>query len=183
MKLEAKSLMFALMASVSVIVLAGPLTAVADDYMELPNHAKLNLSTTCPVCGMSVGGELAGGVTYAYRGGKLVGFAGAAAAIFKDGKTVGFEGARCLFIYNTLPKRFGIDPADITQRYVTDFTTGKMINAKDAHLVLGSKVKGPMGFDLIPFADKDEAQKFLAEHEGKRLVSLETVGPADVERK
>jgi nitrous oxide reductase accessory protein NosL len=168
---------------VSLLVIAVPLFAMADDYMGLPNHVKLDLSTTCPVCGMRVGGELAGGVTYAYRDGRLVGFAGAAAMVFKDGRTVGFEGARCLFIYNTFPKRFGVSPADITNRYVTDFKSGKMIEAKDAILVLGSEVKGPMGYDLIPFSEKQEAEKFMAEHQGKRLVGLETVVPSDVERK
>jgi nitrous oxide reductase accessory protein NosL len=151
--------------------------------MELPNHAKLDLSSACPVCGMRVGGELAGGVTYAYRDGQLVGFAGAAAVVFKNGNTLSFEGARCLFIYNTVPKRFGIDPADITNRYVTDFKSGKMIEAKAAYLVLGSKVKGPMGYDLIPFSDKQSAENFMAEYQGKRLVGLETVVPSDVERK
>jgi nitrous oxide reductase accessory protein NosL len=166
-----------------LFVLAAPLTARADEYMELPDHAKLDLSTPCPVCGMRVGGELAGGVTYAHRDGRLVGFAGAAAVVFKDGKTFGFEGARCLFIYNTIPKRFGIDPADIINRYVTDFKSGKMIDAKAAYFVLGSKVKGPMGYDLIPFSEKQEAEKFMAVYEGKRLVGLETVIPSDVERK
>jgi hypothetical protein len=53
-----------------------PLTAWSDEYMELPNRAKLDVSSTCPVCGMKVGGELAGGVAYAYREGQLFGFAG-----------------------------------------------------------------------------------------------------------
>lgn len=183
MKSEPKSSFCGLAACICLIVLAGPLTTLANDYMELPNHAKLDLSGTCPVCGMRVGGELAGSVTYAYRGERLVGFAGAAAAVFKDGKTVGFEGARCLFIYNTLPKRFGIALADVTHRYVTDFTTGKMIDARDANLVLGSKVMGPMGYDLIPFLEKQEAEKFMAEHQGKRLVSLDTIVSEDVDRK
>ncbi len=47
---------------------------------------------------------------------------------------------------------------------------------------MGSKIRGPMGFDLIPFSDKNEAEKFKDQHEGKRVVQLGTVGPKDVER-
>jgi len=157
--------------------------SAAADYATLPDGSKVNLSQTCPVCGMPVGGELAGAVTYAHRDGRLVGFAGVAAAVFKDGTAVGFEGARCLFIYNTLPKRFDINVENISRRFVTDFKTGKFIDANNAYLVLGSTVKGPMGYDLIPFATKEAADKFGEEYAGKRVVQLGTVVPKDVERK
>jgi hypothetical protein len=132
---------------------------------------------------MPVGGELAGAVTHAYRDGRLVGFAGLAAAVFKDGHVVGFEGARCLFIYNTIPKRFGIDVDNIVRRFVTDFKSGRLIDANRAYLVLGSDAKGPMGYDLIPFSAKEDADKFSDEHAGKRVVQLGTVVPKDVDRK
>jgi nitrous oxide reductase accessory protein NosL len=167
----------------SLVFLLSPVGVRADDLMELPNHAKVNISATCPVCGMKVGGELSGGVTYAYRDGQLVGFAGVSAAVFKDGHTVGFEGARCLFIYNTIPKRFGIDVTNITNSYVTDFKSGRMIDTKGAHLVLGTGVNGPMGHDLIPFSSKEEAEKFKMEYKGKRIVDLSTIVHEDVKRK
>lgn len=112
----------------------------------------------------------------------MEGFAGVAAAVFKDGKVVAFEGARCLFIYNTIPKRFGIDVGNIVHRYVTDFKSGKIVDASNAFLVMGSDVKGPMGIDLIPFLDKKEADKFSEERHGKRVVQLGTVGAKDVDR-
>jgi hypothetical protein len=64
-----------MIAVVCFLCQATPLTAWSDEYMELPNYAELDLSSTCPVCGMRVGGELAGGVAYAYWEGRLFGFA------------------------------------------------------------------------------------------------------------
>jgi hypothetical protein len=85
---------------------------------------------------MPVGG-LESSVTYAYWDGHLTGFGGATAAVFKDGKVVGFEGARCLFICNTIPKRFGINVDDIVHRYVTDFNAKSLIDVDKAIFVFG----------------------------------------------
>lgn len=153
-----------------------------EDLMVLPDGSKVNLAAACPVCGMRVGGDLTGGATYSYRDGNLVGFAGVAASIFKDGHVVGFEGARCLFIYNTVPKRFGVDVSDIVKRYVTDFETKKMIDVSRAFFVLGSSVKGPMGYDLIGFTAQKEAETFKNRYDGKRVVQMNTVNRKDVER-
>lgn len=151
-------------------------------FLTLPDGAKVDLAAQCPVCGMTVGGVLGAGSTYSYLDDRVLGFAGVAAVVFKNGHTVGFEGARCLFIYNKVPKRFGINVADITHRFVTDFTTRKIIDVTNAFLVLGSTVRGPMGFDLIPFTNKEEAEKFEAEYHGTRLVQLQTVELKDVDR-
>jgi nitrous oxide reductase accessory protein NosL len=152
-------------------------------FLTLPDGGKVDLMAQCPVCGMPVGGVLGAGSTYSYLDDRVVGFAGVAAVVFKDGHAVGFEGARCLLIYNKVPKRFGINPADITRRFVTDFSTRKLIDVTNAFLVLGSTVRGPMGFDLIPFSSADEAEKFEAKYNGKRLVQLQTVELKDVDRK
>jgi len=130
-------------------------------HLTLPDGHKVDLSARCPVCGMTVGGEMEGSATYSYRDNHLVGFAGVAAAVFQEGKVVGFEGARCLFIYNTIPKRFGIDVSKIARRYVTDFGSRKMIDVKNAFLVLGSTINGPMGPELVAFQNKAE-DEFMA---------------------
>ncbi len=157
--------------------------SAAQPLMTLPDKSKLDLSLTCPVCGMTVGGGLESAATYVYRNGKLSGFAGAAAAVFKDGHVVGFEGARCLFIYNTIPKRFGIDTKNIVHRYVTDFSTKEPIDANKAIFVMGSPVKGFMGFDLIAFSTREAAEQFMSLHGGKRISDFKTIGGKDVSRK
>jgi nitrous oxide reductase accessory protein NosL len=154
----------------------------AEGFLDLPNGSKLDLAATCPVCGMVVGGGLESSATYAYRDGHLTGFGGAAASVFKDGKVVGFEGTRCLFIYNSIPKRFGINVEDIVHRYVTDFNTKKLIEVDKAVLVLGSPIMGFMGHDLIAFSTREEAEKFKAQYGGKRIVEHGIVGIADVDR-
>jgi nitrous oxide reductase accessory protein NosL len=174
--------LMAILAASSLIIAALPNTSRSAEYVELPNGSRVDLTAHCPVCGMTVGGDLGAGATYSYLDGRVLGFAGVAAVVFKDGHAVGFEGARCLFIYNKVPKRFAITLDDITRRFVTDFTTRKMIDVSTAFLVLGSTVRGPMGYDLIPFSNKEEAEKFEAEYNGKRLVQLHTVELKDVDR-
>jgi nitrous oxide reductase accessory protein NosL len=159
-----------------------PCASLADDFGVLPDGSKVNLSERCPVCGMTVGADLGATVSYSYRDNKPVGFSGVAAAVFKDGRVVGFEGARCLFIYNAVPKKFGIEVENIAHRFVTDFRSGKFMDVANAFLVLGSPVKGPMGFELIPFPSMEEAEKFKSEFGGKRIVQLGTVEFRDVER-
>jgi copper chaperone NosL len=158
------------------------LRASASESVELPNHAKLELGTTCPVCGMKVGGNLEAAATYGYQAGKLSGFAGVAAAVFKDGTVASFDGARCLFVYNTIPKRVGIDVANIAHMFVTDFASKNLIDVNEAFLVLGSNIHGFMGYDLIPFASRDAADKFLAEYGGRRVVQAPSLAPKDVDR-
>lgn len=171
---------------VAVTVLIVPVFTVssqAAQLMLLPDGARLDLSQNCPVCGMVVGGKDGQGVTVTFKDGRVVGFGGVAAAVFRDGHVVGFEGARCLFIYNSVPQKYGIDPADISRQFVTDFTTKKMLELPKAFLVLGSNVKGPMGYDLIPFAGKEEAAGFAKENEGKWIVQLHEVARQGEEAK
>ncbi len=147
----------------------------AAGFLQLPDGSKVDLTQKCPVCGMVVGGPDGQGVSLTFKDGHVVGFHGVAAAVFKDGHVVGFEGARCLFIYNSLPEKYNVSVGDIAHQYVTDYTSKKMIELPKAFLVLGSNVKGPMGYDLIPFSSKDEAAKFASENDGKWIVQLHEV--------
>jgi nitrous oxide reductase accessory protein NosL len=157
------------------IVSLPPVTAGAAELMDLPSGSKLDLTQKCPVCGMVIGGKDAQGVTVTYKDGRVVGFGAVAAAAFKDGHVAGFEGARCLFIYNSVPEKYNVNVADIAHQYVTDFVSKKVIELPKAFLVLGSNVKGPMGYELIPFTNKDDAAKFASENDGKWIVQLHEV--------
>jgi nitrous oxide reductase accessory protein NosL len=147
----------------------------AADSLRLPDGSKIDLAAECPVCGMVIGGPEGQGASVTFKDGHLVGFHGVAAAVFKDGHLVGFEGARCLFIYNSVPQNYNVDVKDIARQFVTDFTTKKVIDLSKAFLVLGSNVKGPMGYELIPFSSKKDAAKFAAENQGKWIVQLHEV--------
>ncbi|MGB6067082.1 MAG: nitrous oxide reductase accessory protein NosL [Desulfomonilaceae bacterium] len=161
-----------------VVAMLVPLVSSAADFLPLPDGSKVDLGQKCPVCGMVIGGTGRQAVTVTFKDGHVTGFHGVAAAVFKDGHVVGFEGARCLFIYNSVPQKYHVNVADIAHQYVTDYTSKKMIDLAKAFLVLGSNVKGPMGYDLVPFSSKEEAAKFASENDGKWIVQLHEVAKA-----
>ena len=159
----------------SSVLLCFPLNSLAEESVPLPDGSNLLLPQKCPVCGMMIGGASGPPVAVTYENGHVTGFAGLAAAVFKDGHVVGFEGARCLFIYNSLPQKFNINIGDIKHQFVTDFVSKKLIDLTDAFLVLGSQVKGPMGYDLIAFSSKKEAGDFALKYDGKWIVQLHEI--------
>lgn len=166
----------AILAAAVITVL--PLNSQAEEFLQLPDGSKVDLAQKCPVCGMEVGGKNQQGVTLTFKEGRVVGFHGVAAAVFKDGHVVGFDGARCLFVYNSVPQKYNVNVSDIAHQYVTDFVTKKMIELPNAFLVLGSEVKGLMGYELVPFSNREEAGKFASENEGKWIVQLHEVARA-----
>jgi nitrous oxide reductase accessory protein NosL len=60
--------------------------------------------------------------------------------------------------------------------------TLKAIDAKSAFYVIGSNIKGPMGWDLIPFEKIDTTRQFLKKHEGKKIVRFQDITPQIVEK-
>lgn len=173
----------ALIGAMGLLALSMTLTSYAQQHIVLPDGTNAAVEGNCTVCGMKVGGVLGGNSSYSYLDNRLIGFAGVAAAKLRDGRIELFEGARCLFIFNTAPDRFGITKDDIKYKYVTDFLSRKMIDVEQASFVLGSKVMGPMGHDLIPFTDKKSADRFSSKHGGKRIVHMGSLGLSDVDRK
>ncbi len=166
-----------LIAVLTIVMTTAPMSSFAAELLELPDGSKVDLGQKCPVCGMIVGGPEGEGVTITYRKGRVVGFGGVAASVFKDGKVVGFDGARCLFVYNSIPSKYNVDVADMKHQFVTDFVSKKMIKVEKAFLVLGSSVKGRMGYEMIPFTNKREAARFASEHDGKWIIQLHSVVP------
>ena len=158
-----------------------PPSSRAEEFLELPGGSKVDLSQKCPVCGMVIGGPDRQGVTVTCKDGRVFGFQGIAAAVFKDGHVVGFDGASCLFVYNSIPQKYDVDVRDIRRQFVTDFVSKKISDLSKTFLVLGSNVKGPMGYELIPFISKEEAARFSSENEGKWIVQLHEVGKGKVE--
>jgi copper chaperone NosL len=123
--------------------------------LDLPDGAKLDLSTECPVCNMKLESSTLG----------------PAAVVFKDGKVVGFDGPGDMFRYVLDPKKYGFDAAGIKDLYVTEHGTKNFIDAKKALYVVGSDVSGGMGPEVVPFSKKDDAEKFKSEHHGKNVAS------------
>lgn len=118
----------------------------------------------CPVCGMFVA-----------RYPEWV-----AGARFSDGTYAVFDGAKDLFKFLLGRERDGRGhtAADVKSSFVTDYYGVKQVEARTAWFVQGSDVLGPMGHELVPFADERGAREFLADHRGRRLLRFTDVTPA-----
>ena len=58
---------------------------------------------------------------------------------------------------------------------VTDFYDLRKIAARTAFYVIGSDVVGPMGHELVPWATRADAEVFLTEHFGARVLRFDDV--------
>ena len=91
--------------------------------------------------------------------------------IFKDGSMTPFDGCKCMFNFLMAVEKFDKTHSseDVQVVWVKDFDSGAWINAVDAHYVVGSDMMGPMGKELIPFADSGAAMKFNQAHGGAMM--------------
>jgi copper chaperone NosL len=152
--------------AVFAMILMAPVAAFAS-VVDLPDGSKLDLESICPVCAMKV-------ETTAI---------GPAAIVFNDGKVVGFDGAGEMFRYKFDPGQYKFDPKQIKEIYVTEYGTDKFMPAKDALYVVGTDLQQGMGPELAPFAKKEDAEKFRAEHKGTAVATFSQVSADDVKAK
>ena len=117
----------------------------------------------CPVCGMFVS--------------KYPEWV--ATVLYKDGHAHHFDGAKDLFKYLLdLPKYAPRHRAeDIAAVAVTEYYGLKHIDAHAAWFVLGSDVLGPMGHELVPLASQEDAEEFMTDHAGRRILRFDDVTP------
>lgn len=123
---------------------------------EIPEMPGPGPRDTCPVCGMFVAKypEWVGTVLY------------------RDGHAHHFDGAKDLFKYLLDLPRWapGHQAENIRAVGVTEYYGLGMIDAHDAWYVIGSDVLGPMGHELIPLESREDAEEFLQDHRGRRIV-------------
>jgi copper chaperone NosL len=90
-----------------------------------------------------------------------------------DGEPVFFDGVKDMMAYYFEPEVYGgspsLDDADI---YVRDYYRQEYIDGRSGFYVVGSDVMGPMGYELIPFAERGAAEQFLADHNGDTILSF-----------
>ncbi len=144
----------------SILAASWPgLLAAAPDKLPKPGNKDL-----CPVCGMLVA--------------KYPNWI--ALVQYKDGHAHFFDGAKDLFKYLGDLGKYAPDhkAADIAGIWVTEFYGLSKINARQALFVVGSDVLGPMGHEFVPLATRADAEDFLKEHKGKRIVGFEQASAA-----
>ncbi len=117
----------------------------------------------CPVCGMFVGNYSA------WTG--VIGY--------KDTTTVYFDGPKDLFRYYLNPGKYDPDRkwSDIVTLSVKEYYSVAFIDGREAFYVLGSDVLGPMGKELVPFEKKADANGFLQDHRGKKILRFGEITP------
>jgi len=135
--------------------------------VELPDGSMLDLSLVCPTCNMKVGASTLG----------------PAALVLADGKVIGFDGTGDLFRYVLEPQKHRLDTTSIKNVFVTEYGTQTFIDAKKAFYVTGSDVTGHMGPDVVAFSKKGDAEKFMADHNGVKVVTYSEVTLDDLKAK
>ena len=96
---------------------------------------------------------------------------------FTDGTRAFFDGAKDLFKYYLGLQQVqpGKTRKDIRAIFVTEYYSVRPIAARAAFFVIGSDVLGPMGRELIPLASMEDAEQFMTDHTGKKILKFEEV--------
>lgn len=115
----------------------------------------------CPVCGMLVS--------------KYPNWA--ATIVYKDGHAHHFDGAKDLFKFWFDPPKYatGHSREQMARIAVMDYYSLQPIDAKTALYVIGSDVLGPMGHEFVPLASMADAEDFMKEHKGMRILRFDQV--------
>jgi copper chaperone NosL len=133
-------------------------------YAEEP--VKPKPKDKCPVCGMFV---------FPYP-------QWTAEIIFKDGTYAVFDGSKDMLKYYFNISKYNKEKTDkdISEIYVTEYYTTRMMSARDVYFVKGSDVLGPMGKEFIPVKGEREAETFMRDHRGIKMFKFGEITIADI---
>ena len=115
----------------------------------------------CPVCGMFV---------HPYQ--KWI-----TQIQFKDGSHHSFDGMKCMCRFYIDPEKYDVTKKkqNITLILVRDYYTLKFIPYDKAFYAVGSDVFGPMGHELIPFDSQKNADTFMSDHNGLKVLRFDDI--------
>ncbi len=127
------------------------------DLNDIKGKIEITTDEKCPICGM-----------YIYKYPKW------ATQIFYADKHYSFDGVKDLMKYY-------FDNKDgISKILVTDYYSQKAIEARESYFVVGSDVYGPMGDELIPFIELDDAKTFSMDHKGVKILKFDEITSEEV---
>jgi len=144
-----------------VLCLALTASAALAQVKAAAKGAGVPKDAKCPVCGMLVAKYPNWNAAIGYR----------------DGHIAYFDGPKDLFTYYLSPRKYepSRNRADIVSLTVKDYYSLASIDGRQAYFVVGSNVLGPMGKELIPFAQKADAEGFRTDHQGRKILRFPEV--------
>lgn len=100
-----------------------------------------------------------------------------AEVVYEDGAIVYFDGPKDLFRYLRHPHHYAGERcgSKIEAAFVTAYYDRTSVPAREALYVVGSDVVGPLGAELVPHGSREDAEEFLVDHRGERIVSYHQV--------
>lgn len=120
----------------------------------------VNKDDKCPVCGMFV-------APHKQWASKIV---------YDDDKYYAFDGVKDMMKFYLEPQKYGGDAnKTIKQIQVSDYYSLTLTDAKTAFFVVGSDVLGPMGNELIPFKNEQNAKNFSLDHKGVQIYKFDEI--------
>jgi len=154
----------ALTAVIGLAVISSSALRAADPAQSVPPGPK----EKCPVCGMFV-------APYPQWTAEIV---------FADGTHAVFDGPKDLFKFSLDVGKYlhGKSAQDIAGVFVTEYYSTELMSAKGLFFVAGSDVMGPMGAELVPVRGENEAQTFMRDHSGRKLLKFGDITGADIPR-
>ena len=102
--------------------------------------------------------------------------------ITKDGTKAYFDGPKDMFVYffDLAQYKPESKTEDIEALYVTEYYSTELMNIHDVLLVTGSDVTGPMGYELVPVKGRENAETFMRDHNGKKIMQFNGTELVDV---
>lgn len=118
--------------------------------------APADKSERCPVCGMFV-------APYPTWQATLV---------FADGQRLVFDGPKDMFRYLQEPslQLQNHSPEAVAEVWVTEYYSALPVPASEVFFIAGSDVMGPMGTELVPVKGREQAETFMRDHGGRRVM-------------
>lgn len=153
----------------AVVLYLWEVKRINNDTSEM--NIQVGKDEKCPVCGM-----------YVYKYPKWV------AQIYfthdDHEHHFSFDGVKDMMKFYLEPKKWGnyelYETNKISKILVTDYYSQKTISAKDAFFVTNSDIYGPMGAELIPFANENDANIFKKDHFGKKILKFDEINIKEI---
>jgi nitrous oxide reductase accessory protein NosL len=95
--------------------------------------------------------------------------------VFKDGSYEAFDSAIGLLVYLHFPDKTGMKLKPVAGIYFKDYLKESRLEADQAFFVTGSKIRGPMGIQLLPVDSEQAANELKKQAQGKDIIHFKMI--------